>query len=83
MKVLGVTLSADLSMTSHLEETLVRCTASMVALRILRSHGLPPGQLEEVARATTMATLLYGGGLLGEGLPPRVIGVGSKDSLGD
>src|SRR6218665_2386148 len=59
MKVLGVTLSADLGMTLHLDETLVRCAASMVALRTLRSHGLPPGQLEEVTRATTMATLLY------------------------
>src|SRR6218665_1689390 len=59
MKVLGVTISADLSMTLHLDETLVRCAASMVALRTLRSHGLSPGQLEEVARAITMATLLY------------------------
>ena len=33
----------------------------MVALRTYRprSHGLPPGQLEEVAQATTKATLLY------------------------
>ena len=49
MKVRGVTLSADLSMTLH----------SMVALKTLRSHGLPSGQLEEVTCATTMATLIY------------------------
>ena len=55
----GVTLSANLSMTLHLDETLVRCAASMVALWTLRSHGLPPGKLEEVTLATTMATLPY------------------------
>ena len=32
IKVLGVTISADLSMTLHLDKTLVRCAASMVAL---------------------------------------------------
>ena|SRR6218665_3826270 len=44
MKVLRVTL---------------RCAASMVALWFLRSHGLPPRQLNEVAGVKTMATVLY------------------------
>ena len=70
--MLGATLSADLSTKLHLDEI-------VVALRTIRSHGRPPGQLEKVARAITMATLLK----LGGGLPPRVIGVGLKDSLGD
>jgi len=29
------------------------------ALRVLRAHGLPPATLHEVARATTLARLLY------------------------
>ena len=35
------------------------CASSLCALRVLCSHGLPTSQLHEVARATTVASLMY------------------------
>ena len=80
MKFLGVTLSAELSMTLHLDETLVKCAASMVALRTFRSHGLPLDSWRKWP-VQQLPPLWYM--QLGGGLPWRVIGVGSKDLLGD
>lgn len=40
-------------------ETMGACSRSLYALRVLRVHGLPPAVLHEVARATTLAHLLY------------------------
>ena len=50
MKVLGVTLSADLDMTLHLDKTLVRCAASMVVLRTLHheNHEIEIKHLETI-----------------------------------
>src|SRR6218665_1024394 len=46
-------------MTDHIIETLKTCSSSTYALRLLRSHGLQPTELHLVARATTLATMLY------------------------
>src|SRR6218665_2039143 len=46
-------------MGSHLYELLSNCASSIHALRMLRTHGLQPPQLQEVARMTTVASLLY------------------------
>src|SRR6218665_618767 len=46
-------------MGSHLDELLSNCASSIHALRMLRTHGLQPPQLQEVARMTTVASLLY------------------------
>ena len=59
LKILGVTLRSDLRVTSHVDEILTASSGSLHALRILRSHGLPPAALHEVARATTVARVLY------------------------
>ena len=57
--VLGVEISSDLGMSAHIDQVLASCASSMYALRVLRCHGLPPPQLDEVARATTIASLMY------------------------
>ena len=46
-------------MAQHLTETLSSCASSMYAVRVLRSHGLPPLAIQEVARMTTIASLMY------------------------
>src|SRR6218665_1801331 len=52
IRILGVTISSDLGMGQHLDEVLATCAFSMYALRVLRSHGLPPSAIHEVARMT-------------------------------
>src|SRR6218665_3768536 len=59
MKVLGVTLRDDLNAYAHITEVLQACSRSLYALRIIRSHGLPPKALHEVARSTTLSRLMY------------------------
>src|SRR6218665_273409 len=59
LRVLGVEISSDLGMSAHIEQVLASCASSMYALRVLRCHDLPPPQLHEVARATTIASLMY------------------------
>src|SRR6218665_1529063 len=59
MKILGVVVGCDLSARLHISDTLGACSRSFYALRVRRAHGLPPASLQEVARATTLARLLY------------------------
>src|SRR6218665_4144474 len=59
MKVLGVTLRDDLNASTHTTGVLEACSRSLYELRILRSHGLPPKTLHEVARSTTLIRLIY------------------------
>ena len=53
------TSDSELSMSPHLTEVVSSCASSMYALRVLRSHGLPPSAIQQVARMTTVATLMY------------------------
>src|SRR6218665_509358 len=46
-------------MECHIGELLSSCASSIHALRMLRSHGLGPTQVHEVARMTTLASMLY------------------------
>src|SRR6218665_3834119 len=48
-----------LTMTEHITAILSTCSSSTYALRLLRSHGLQPQELHLVARATTVASILY------------------------
>src|SRR6218665_2202205 len=59
MRVLGVVLSASLTMGNHLDEILSSSASSIHALRMLRSHGLGSPQLHVIARSTTLASMLY------------------------
>src|SRR6218665_2376556 len=57
--VLGVEISSDHGMSAHRDQVLASCASSMYALRVLRCHVLHPPQLHEVARAATIASLMY------------------------
>ena len=46
-------------MGAHITEVISSCSSSLYALRVLRNHGLPNASLHEVARASTMARLMY------------------------
>src|SRR6218665_3435666 len=61
MPVLGVVLSANLTIGNHLDEILSSSASSIHALRMLRSHGLGSPQLHDIviARSTTLASMLY------------------------
>src|SRR6218665_2551516 len=61
MRVLGVVLSANLTMGNHLDEILSSSASSIHDLRMLSSHGLGSPQLHVhvIARSTTLASMLY------------------------
>src|SRR6218665_494585 len=59
MRVLGVVLSANLTMGNHLDEILSSSASSIHALSMLMSHGLGSPQLHVIARSTTLASMLY------------------------
>jgi len=57
--VFGVVISSDLGMSGHLKQVFSSCDSSFCSLRVLCCYGLPILQLQEVARATTVASLMY------------------------
>jgi len=59
LRVLFVILNSKLSMTDHITAILSTCSSSTYAMRLLRSHGHQPRELHLVARATTVASMLY------------------------
>ena len=59
LNILGVTITEDLRVSSHVSEILGSCSGSLYALRVLRAHGLPTRALHMVAGATTVSRLLY------------------------
>src|SRR6218665_1592841 len=59
LMVLGVVISSDLGISPHLDRVLSSCASSTYALRVLRSHGLQLSVLREVAKMTTIASLMY------------------------
>src|SRR6218665_3040726 len=59
MRVLGVTINQHLTMRAHVNNLIASGASSIYALRMLRSRGLQPKQLQLVARMTTIASLLY------------------------
>ena|SRR6218665_3390729 len=52
LKILGVLLD-------HISQVLSACVSSTFALRLLRTHSLKQDELHLVARATTIASILY------------------------
>src|SRR6218665_7889 len=57
LRILGVVVSSNLSMGTHLDRLISNCASSIHALCMLRTHGLPPAQLQEVARMTISSLL--------------------------
>src|SRR6218665_3083686 len=59
MRALGVEIGANLSVGAHLNVILSNSASSIHALRMLHTHGLSQQQFQEVARVTTLASLLF------------------------
>ena len=59
IKILGITLCNDLSVTTHIGNTLTSCAQSLFALKTLRAHGMQSQALCDVYNATTLAKLSY------------------------
>lgn len=51
-------ISSDLGVSERIDMVLSSLVSSLNALSIIWSHGLPAQKLPEVARATTVATLM-------------------------
>src|SRR6218665_3642947 len=61
LRILGVTIASDLSVSAHVDALLNAGARSIYALRLLRAHGLPDHALKIVARATTINRIQYAG----------------------
>jgi hypothetical protein len=59
LKILGVTLTENFSMTNHVSERISSSGQSLYALKILSSHGMDRDCIQTVFRATVMAKLTY------------------------
>src|SRR6218665_4019432 len=63
-------------MSDHVSQVLSACASSTFALRLLQTHGLKQDELRLVARATTVASILYASptwwGFAGEGNRQRL-----------
>src|SRR6218665_1141673 len=56
VRIIGVTIASDLSVSAHVEVMLNAGARSIYAFRLLRAHRLPDQALKLVARATTINT---------------------------
>ena len=59
IKLLGVTISENLSVSDHVRATIGSCAQSLYALRMLRAHGLDSHSVQTVYNAIVMSKLLY------------------------
>ena len=59
LKVLGVTLSASLTVAEHVNSVISSSAQSVHALRLLRAHGMPNELMHIVYRAVLVAKLTY------------------------
>src|SRR6218665_1781218 len=61
LRLLGVTIASDLSVSAHIDALFNAGARSIYALRLLRAHGLSDQALKIVARATTINRIQYAG----------------------
>jgi len=59
LKVLGVTLQSDLHMTAHVNNLVTRAGQTTYALKLVKSHGLPPHFLDTITHATLFSVMTY------------------------
>ena len=63
IKILGVTISNNLSVSEHITNTISKCSQTLYALTILRAHGLSDTALQSVYRSVVVARLVMPGGV--------------------
>src|SRR6476619_165207 len=59
MKILGLTIQHNLSMSEHVNNVISSAGQQLYALKTLKSHGLPFASLSDVCRSTLIAHLTY------------------------
>jgi len=59
ISVLGVTLTYNLSMSTHIDIIITSCARVLYGLRTLRSHGMPPPALHAVFQSTALTKVTY------------------------
>jgi hypothetical protein len=59
IKVLGVTVSCQFSVTDHVDNLLAACAQTTFAMRTLKQHGLPANAIRAIFQATVVAKLSY------------------------
>jgi len=59
LKILGVTLSSQLSASDHIRRVISNSAQSLYALRVLRYHGLSDVGMQTVFRAVVVTRLMY------------------------
>ena len=59
LHILGVTMTANLSASDHIRGVLGKCSQTLYAQRVLRSHGLCDAGLQTVFQSVIVAKLLY------------------------
>jgi len=59
ISILGVSFSASMSFSSHVESLVASASSSLYALRTVRSHGLVAPALWDVTKATLLAKMMY------------------------
>ena len=60
MNILGVTVSNKLSFDCHVSNIISSASQCLYALKTLKTHGMPPGELSLVCRSTLISKLVYG-----------------------
>ena len=59
VKILGVTITNNLSVAEHLHSTISSCAQTLYALRVLRSHGMNDPALHTVFRTVVISKQQY------------------------
>ena len=59
LKILGVTITDNLSASDHIRGVVSDCSQTLYALRVLRNHGLGDAGLQAVFRSVVVAKILY------------------------
>jgi hypothetical protein len=59
LKILGVTVRCNLSMSDHVDNLIASAAQTLYALKTLKSHGMTLAALTDVCRATLVSKLTY------------------------
>ena len=59
VKILGVTITNNLSVSEHIRTVIGSCAQTMYALKVLRAHGMDDVALQTVYRSVVIAKLQY------------------------
>ena len=59
LKILGVTISNNLSVSEHVQQVVSRCAQTLYALRTLRSRGMDDNVLQQVFKSVILGRMTH------------------------